>query len=124
MRLKAKPGFLAWAIANNDGFPKFAASFAADSTAGAGDTNTSGVSLGLYANLGAATITANRAFAASLAPGNIFTFLMALNFDNGNKGFDIFGGTQGTVFDFNVGGGGSVSSPNATINPGAGLGYS
>ena len=118
-------GFLNWAITNNDDPPNliFAGSFVGSSTLGAGNINTSGVSLGLYANPGAASINANRAFAVSLASGNIFTFQLALTNDNGNKGFDIFGGTQNTVFNFNVGGGASVSSPNATLNPGSGAGY-
>jgi len=117
-------GFLAWAITNNnDGSTIFAGSFVGDSTAGAGNINTGGVSLGLYANPGTAVINANRAFATSLSSLDVFTFQMALNFDNGNKGFDIFGGTQGTVFNFNVGGGGGVSSANATLNPGTGAGY-
>lgn len=117
-------GFLAWSIVNNDGDGNFAGTFIGDSTAGAGDINTSGDSFGLYANpTGPAFVNADRAFATALAVGNVFTFQIALNNDNGNKGFNLFAGTQGEVFNFNVGGGGSVSSAGATLNPGTGAGY-
>lgn len=116
-------GFLPWSITNNNGGGNFAGSFTGNSTAGAGNINTSGVSFGLFANPAAAAINATRAFSVSLASGNIFTFQLALNFDNGNKGFDFFAGSQGTVFNFNVGGGASVSSANATLNPGSGQAY-
>ncbi len=117
-------GFLPWAITNNNnGVTIFAGTFVGDSTAGAGNINTSGVSLGLYANPAAAAVNASRAFDVSLSSGSTFTFEMALNFDNGNKGFDLFAGSQGQVFNFNVGGGASVGSANATLTPGAGAGY-
>jgi hypothetical protein len=118
-------GFLNWTISNNNnGGPLFAGSFIGNSTSGAGNINTSGVSFGLYANPATAFVDASRAFALALTTGDVFSFQLALNFDNGNKGFNIFGGTQGQVFNFNVGTGGSVSaSSGATLNPGSGLGY-
>ncbi|MFZ4683187.1 MAG: hypothetical protein ACOYMS_11835, partial [Terrimicrobiaceae bacterium] len=117
-------GFLPWSITNNNnGATIFAGSFVGSSTAGAGNINTSGVSLGLYANPTAAFVNASRAFGVSLSSGSIFTFQLALNFDNGNKGFDLFAGSQGQIFNFNVGTGASVSSSSATLNPGAGAGY-
>lgn len=117
-------GFLAWLISgNNDGTSLFAGTFIGDSTAGAGDINTSGVSFGLYANPSDAFVNADRGFATSLVSGDAFSFQLGVNFDNGNKGFNLFAGTQGEVFNFNVGGGGSVSSANATLNPGSGAGY-
>ena len=116
-------GFLNWAITNNNNPPTaFAGSFVGDSTAGAGNINTSGVSLALYANPAAAAINANRAFAVSLASGNIFTFQLALNFDNGSKGFDFFAGGDGTVLNFNVASGASVSS-SKTLAAGPGQTY-
>ncbi|MCC5850922.1 MAG: PEP-CTERM sorting domain-containing protein [Verrucomicrobia bacterium] len=116
-------GFLPWAISSNDGGGNFAGTFIGDSTFGAGDINTGGQSFGLYANPGSAFVNADRGFASPLSLGEVFTFDMALNFDNGSKGFVLFAGTQGEVFNFNVGGGGGVSSNNATLNPGAGAGY-
>lgn len=117
-------GFLAWTINNNDGGGNFAGTFIGDSTAGAGNINTGGQSFGLYANPGLAFVNADRAFATSLAVGNIFSFQLALNFDNGNKGFNLYAGTQGQVFNFNVGSGASVgASGGATLNPGSGAGY-
>ena len=118
-------GFLAWSLSNNNnGVTLFAGNFLGDSTAGAGNINTGGVSFGLYANPATAFVSADRAFALALTTGDTFTFQLALNFDNGNKGFNLFAGGQGEVFNFNVGTGGSVSSANATLNPGSGAGYS
>jgi hypothetical protein len=117
-------GFLAWTISNNDnGVTLFAGSFIGTSTAGAGNIDVSGVSLGLYANPAVAFVSADRAFAAALTTGQTFSFRLALNYDNGNKGFNLFAGSQGEVFNFNVGSGGSVSSANATLTPGVGAGY-
>ena len=117
-------GFLPWSISsNNNGTSIFAGSFVGDSTAGAGNINTSGVSLGLYANPGSAFVNADRALAVALSSGSTMSFQLALNFDNGNKGFNLFAGSQGEVFNFNVGSGGSVSSANASLSAGSGSGY-
>ncbi|MCX6969857.1 MAG: PEP-CTERM sorting domain-containing protein [Verrucomicrobia bacterium] len=116
-------GFLAWNITNNNnGTSIFAGNFLGDSTSGAGNINTGGVAFGLYANPAAASVNANRAFAVSLSSGNIFTFQLALNFDNGNKGFDFFAGGDGTVLNFNVGSGAGVSS-SKTLTPGTSVVY-
>jgi len=118
-------GFLAWSFSSNDnGITNFAGSFLGDSTAGAGNINTAGVSFGLYANPGGSYMNADRGFASSLAVGQTFSLNLALNYDNGNKGINLFAGTQGEVFNFNVGNGGSVSSNNdALLIPGSGSGY-
>jgi len=117
-------GFLAWSLSNNDnGSSIFAGNFIGSSTVGAGDINTSDVSFSLYANPAAAFVNADRAFSASLTTGDVFTFKLALNYANGNKGFNLYAGPQGEVFNFNVGGSGSVSSANATLTPGSGAGY-
>ena len=116
-------GFLPWSITNNNGGAVFAGTFTGNSTAGAGNINTSDVSFGLYAHPAAASVTASRAFSLALTTGDVFTFQLALNYDNGNKGFNFFAGSQGEVFNFNVGTGGSVSSANAVLNPGSGFGY-
>ncbi len=118
-------GFLSWTLSNNNnGVTLFAGNFLGDSTAGAGNINTGGVSFGLYANPAFAYVNADRAFALALTTGNTFTFQLGLNFDNGNKGFNLFAGTQGQVFNFNVNGGASVSAASgATLVPGSGAGY-
>ncbi|MFA6287816.1 MAG: PEP-CTERM sorting domain-containing protein [Opitutaceae bacterium] len=117
-------GFLAWSISNNNnGVTLFAGNFLGDSTAGAGNINTSGVSFGLYANPATSFVSADRGFALALTSGDVFTFQLALNADNGNKGFNLYAGSQGEVFNFNVGTGASVSSANATLSPGSGAGY-
>lgn len=117
-------GFLNWSLNNNNGVNGAAAgNFLGDSTSGAGDINTVGQSFGLFANAdGGAFSTAIRSFSSALTTGDIFSFEMALNFDNGNKGFNLRSAGD-SVFNFNVGSGGNVSSANATLNPGAGSGY-
>ncbi len=117
-------GFLNWSLNNNNGTSGAAAgNFLGSSTDGAGDINVSGNSFGLYANSdGGAYSTAVRSFATSLSNGDQFTFDVALNYDNGNKGFNLR--TAGdSVFNFNLGSGGSVSSSTATLNAGPGTGY-
>jgi len=110
-------GFLPWAITGNgNGTTLFTGNFTGNSAAGAGNINTGGVSFGLYANPVGAAINANRAFATSLVSLDVFTFRLALNYDNGNKGFDFFAGGDGTVLNFNVGGGAGVSSTK-TLTP-------
>ena len=118
-------GFAAWSLSNNDGggSAPFAGNFIGDSTAGAGDINTgTSQSFGLYANPGAAVSIAIRSFSTALSVGDQFSFDLGVNYNDGNKGFNLR--TAGdSIFNFNVGGGASVSSDNATIIPGAGLGY-
>jgi len=116
-------GFLDWSLSdNNDGTTLFAGHFLGDSTAGAGDINTGGQSFGMYANPSGAFATAIRSFSSALSVNDQFSFQMAVNFDNGNKGFNLR--TAGdSIFNFNIGGGASVSSPNATLTAGPGAGY-
>jgi hypothetical protein len=117
-------GFLAWALSNNNGGAVFAGNFIGNSTDGAGNINTGGNAFGLFANPGAAFSNADRGLASALVTGSSFSFDLALNFDNGNKGFNLYAGTQGQIFNFNVGNGGSVSSANgAIIAAGSGSGY-
>jgi hypothetical protein len=111
-------GFLPWAFSdNNNNSTQFAGYFLGTSTAGAGDIDSGGSSFGVYANPGAAFANADRSFATSLATGDVFSFQLAVNFDNGNKGFNLYAGAQGEVFNFNLGGGAGVSSANAALNP-------
>ena len=117
-------GFLPWAISsNNDNITSFAGGFRGDSTDGAGDINSDGFSFALYANPGTAFINADRGFSSNLQTGQTFSASIALNFNNGNKGFVLFGGSQGEVFNFNVGFESGVASSSATLTPGAGVGY-
>jgi hypothetical protein len=117
-------GFLNWSLNNNNGTGGAAAGvFIGDSIAGAGDINSLGNSFGMFANSdGGAFSTATRSFSTALTTGDQFSFQMALNFDNGNKGFSLR--TAGnSIFGFNVGSGGGVGSNNAIITPGTGAGY-
>jgi hypothetical protein len=114
-------GFAAWSLNNNNnGTTVFSGNFIGDSIAGAGNINTGGESFGLFAHPGGAFSTAIRSF--SMSVGETFSTQIALNFDNGNKGFN-FRIAGDSIFNFNVGGGGSVSSPNATLIAGSGPGY-
>ena len=62
-----------------------------------------------------------RSFSTALSVGDQFSFDLGVNYNDGNKGFNLR--TAGdSIFNFNVGSGASVSSDNATIIPGAGLG--
>lgn len=115
-------GFNNWSLNNNNDAGVFGGNFLGDATSGAGDINTSGSAFALYANPGSAFSTAVRSFGSGLGVNDQFSFQMALNFDNGNKGFNLRTGGD-SIFNFNVGSGGSVSSPNATLNPGPGAGY-
>lgn len=116
-------GFADWSLNNNgDGSTLFGGNFLGDSTSGAGNINTGGNAFGMFANPNGAFSTAVRSFGSALGVNDQFSFQMAVNFDNGNKGFHLR--TSGdSIFNFNVGSGGSVSSPNATLNAGPGAGY-
>jgi len=91
---------------NNDGTTTFAGYFIGSSTDGSGDINTSGKSFGVFANPANAFADADRSFDTALGVGQTFSLDMAVNFRNGNKGFNLYtGGTGGTqIFNFNVGG--------------------
>lgn len=117
-------GFGTWSLNNNnDGSSVYAGSFIGDSTAGAGDINSGAAqSFGLYANPSAAYSTAIRSFSTALSVGDIFSFDFAVNYDDGDKGFNIR--TAGdSIFNFNLGGGASVSSEHATIVPVTAVAY-
>jgi len=120
-------GFGAWAFDNNDdGLEVFAGSFTGSSTDGGGNIDTEGVSFALYANPAVAFATADRDLAAPLQPGESLRVQLALNFDNGNKGLNVFTGGAGStqLFNFNVGGGASVNAGDGlTLNAGPGQGY-
>jgi len=107
-------GFNAWSFSS--GTNGFAGSFKGASVLGS-------ESFGLFANPGGAFINANRGFATNLVVGNTFSLNLGVNFDNGNKGFNLYsGGTQ--LFNFNVGGGAQVNAGTGlTLNPGTGLAY-
>jgi hypothetical protein len=104
-------GLTAWTLGeNNDSTSLFAGSFIGDSSAGAADINTgTSQSFGLYANPNTAFSTATRGFASNLASNDRFTVDLALNFDNGSKGFNLRNGTT-NVIGFDVGGGARINT--------------
>jgi hypothetical protein len=99
-------GFAPWAFTNNDGggSAPFAGYFLGDSTAGSGDINTSGVSFGIYANPNGAFADADRNFDSALSVGQTFSLQLAVNFRNGDKGFNLYDTGASEVFNFDVGG--------------------
>ena len=112
--------FGAWAVIANPSGTTAAGSFIGDSTTlasgnGGGNINTSGVSFGLFGHSGA-TAEATRFFDAPLLNGQSFTFQLAVNFRNGNKGIDVRDANSNTIFNLNIGG--DVYSVNNTP-PGA-----
>ncbi len=105
-------GFTSWDLSDNNNDPGnnvFAGYFLGDSTNGAADINTGGQSFGIFANPGSAFANATRDFATPLSVNDIFSVDLALNFDNGNKGFSLRGGGS-QIFNFNVGSGASVNT--------------
>lgn len=103
-------GFQAWVLdgGNPDGgsFGRFIGSSL--NLGGGSDINVSGNSFGMYANGGAnRTVSsgATRSFnGGALATGQTFSFVLAVNFRNGNKGFDLRDSGGNSIWNFNVGG--------------------
>ena len=96
--------FAAWDLNGNAGNDVFAGFFIGDSDAGGANINTGGESFGMFANPGSAFADAIRAFGTPLAAGQMFTFDLAANFRNGNKGFDLRDGSGNVIFNLNIGG--------------------
>lgn len=68
-----------------------------------GDINTSGESFGMFGHSGQ-TSEAFRDFNGNtLGVGQTFSLDLAVNFRNGNKGFDLRDSTDAVIFNFNVG---------------------
>ena len=94
-----------WNLTDNNAGPGvFAGYFIGDSTAGGANINTNGVSFGMFANPGGAFATAVRDFGTALTTNDRFSFDLAVNFRNGNKGFDLRDGSGNTIFNLNIGG--------------------
>jgi hypothetical protein len=99
--------FSSWTIAINPPGGT-AGSFVGDSTNlaatnGGGNINNAGESFGLFAHSGL-NVDALRSFDSPLTDGQVFTIQIAVNFRNGNKGFDLRDATSATIFNLNVGG--------------------
>ncbi len=100
--------FGAWIVAANPSGTTSAGGFIGDSTTLApgnsgGNINTSGASFGLFGHSGA-TGEGTRFFDAPLLNGQSFTFQLAVNFRNGNKGIDVRDANSNTIFNLNIGG--------------------
>jgi hypothetical protein len=117
-------GFGAWNFTINQGTGA-SGTFIGD-PAGAGISGMPTNSFGLYANAqgSGATVTAARALSSALAVGETFSLQWGINFDgdngiNGNKGFNLFIGTNNVV---NVNNGGNADIQFNSINTGMGYG--
>jgi len=105
-------GFGAWDLTNNnnDGSTLFAGYFLGDSTAGAGDINTSGNAFGIFANPAGSFATAQRDFSSAMSVGETFTVDLGVNFDNGSKGLNLRDASDTQIFNFNVGAGAQINT--------------
>lgn len=101
-------GFKAWGLVpgdtnDNRGY------FLGDSrnvapNAGGADINSGDKSFGMYAHGNGNQAEAYRSFDSSLAVGQTFSIDLAVNWRNGNKGFDLRSADGTAIFNFNVGG--------------------
>lgn len=101
-------GFGPWSITANPPGTTSAGSFLGDSTTLApgnsgGNINTAGVSFGLF-GYNNAYVNAIRSFNAPLSAGQTFSIQLAVNYRNGNKGFDVTDASGNNIFDLNIGG--------------------
>jgi hypothetical protein len=103
-----------WSLTNASATSGF---FIGDSTtlnSPGGNINTNNKSFGMFAHSGQSA-DATRAFGSALTAGQTFSLDMAVNFRNGNKGFDLLaGGTS--IFNLNVGGDAYTVNNAATGN--------
>jgi len=119
--------FLAWNLAETSGSTGFAGTFLGNSTTVGGpgaNINVSGSSWGMFANSDPTAIaTAQRNFTAdgstvsALSTGQTFSLSIAVNFRNGNKGFNLLDSGGGVLFDLNIGSDAYVVN-NATTGDG------
>jgi len=79
-----------------------------------GNINTNSKSFGMFGHSGS-TSDATRAFDSALTAGQTFSLDMAVNFRNGNKGFDLLAGAT-SIFNLNTGSDAYTVSNAATGN--------
>lgn len=98
------PTFAAWSIVVTPSGSSTAGTFIGDSTTlntPGGNINTNSKAFGMFAHTGA-SVDATRAFNSGLTAGQTFSLDLAVNFRNGNKGFDLLAGTT-SIFNLNTG---------------------
>lgn len=109
--------FGAWGLSTFGGGS--AGHFIGDSTSLAGpgaNINSAGESFGMFGHSGG-TSEAYRDFnGATLGVGQIFSLDLAVNFQGGNKGFDLRNSADAVIFNLNIGGGNYTVSNAATGN--------
>ena len=109
-----------WVLVIQGGGPN-AGHFIGNSTGLGGpgaDINTANESFGMYGHSGQASEAFRDFNGATLSVGQTFSLNLAVNFRNGNKGFDLRDASDAVIFNFNIGGDNYVVS-NATTGSGS-----
>lgn len=96
--------FVPWDLNSGTGSGGFAGFFIGDSTAGSGNINSDGQSFGMFANPSGAFADAFRDFGSPLAPGDVFSFDIAVDELTGSRGFNLLSNGSSS-FNFNAGNG-------------------
>jgi len=99
------PTFGGWTLSPNPNNAT-AGFFIGDSTlldAPGGNINTNSKAFGVFGHDTGGNADATRAFDSPLTAGETFSLDLAVNFRNGNKGFDLLSGTS-SIFNLNIGG--------------------
>ena len=106
-------GFGAWSLTQTTAGSGAAGQFIGNSTSVGGpgaDINTSSKAFGMFGHDGApnnGTSTSTRLFSGDLSVGQTFSIDIAVNFRNGQKGFDLLNSGSATIFNLNIGNPGS-----------------
>jgi|tagenome__1003787_1003787.scaffolds.fasta_scaffold20510839_1 MYXO-CTERM domain-containing protein len=111
--------FSAWQLVATPTGTGTAGFFIGDSTTlgggnSGGNVNVNNKAFGMFAHSGS-NADATRSFDSPLAAGQTFSIDIAVNFRNGNKGFDLLSGTT-SIFNLNVGGDAYMVNNAATGN--------
>lgn len=118
--------FGSWTLTNGGGS---SGRFIGDSTtlnptnAGA-NINTVGESFGMFAHTGQTSEAFRNFNGNTLSVGQTFSLNLAVNFRNGNKGFDLRNSSNAVIFNFNIGGDTYVVNSATTGNGTIGNTYS
>ena len=118
--------FGAWTLTNGGAssghFIGNSTSLAAGNTGG--DINTTGKSFGLFAHTTQTAEAVRKFNGDTLSVGQTFSLEIAVNFRNGNKGFDLRNPANVVIFNLNIGGNDYVVSNAATGNGSIGNAFS
>ena len=94
-------GFNAWTIDGSGGLNQGV--YIGSSIPGGSDINTGGESFAMYGHSGSYSGATRTFEGGQLASGQQFSFVLAVNFRNGNKGFYLRNSSGTPIWSFNVG---------------------